>query len=100
MAGADAAGIPVAVCGELAGDEAGAVVLVALGVDELSADAGCLDAVRGALARVTRTELDELARVALSALEAETVRGFATELAGGVRRKHVKKSGYHRAGTP
>ena len=100
VAGADAAGIPVAVCGELAGDEAGAVVLVALGVDELSADAGCLDAVRGALARVTRTELDELARVALSALEAETVRGFATELAGGVRRKHVKKSGYHRAGTP
>jgi phosphotransferase system enzyme I (PtsP) len=43
LAGADAAGIPVAVCGELADDPAGALVLVGLGVDELSADAGSLD---------------------------------------------------------
>jgi phosphoenolpyruvate-protein phosphotransferase len=46
VAGADGAGIPVAVCGELAGDPAGALVLVGLGVDELSADAGTLDEVR------------------------------------------------------
>ncbi|HEX8939741.1 MAG TPA: phosphoenolpyruvate--protein phosphotransferase [Candidatus Limnocylindrales bacterium] len=80
VAGADAAGIPVAVCGELAGDPAGALVLVGLGVDELSADAGALDAVRTALAGITRARLDELARAALAAVDAETVRRLATEL--------------------
>jgi phosphocarrier protein FPr len=77
VAGADAAGIPVAVCGELAGDPLGALVLVGLGVDELSADAGSLDGVRAALARVTRPQLDDLARQALAAPDAEAVRGLA-----------------------
>jgi phosphoenolpyruvate-protein phosphotransferase len=81
VAGADKAGIPVGVCGELAGDPAGALVLVGLGVDELSADAACLDGVRAALAGATRAELDELARAALSAARAETVRALATKLA-------------------
>ena len=77
VAGADAAGIPVAVCGELAGDPAGALVLVGLGVDELSADAGSLDGVRTALAGVTRSDLDQLAGAALAASDAETVRALA-----------------------
>ena len=80
VAGADSAGIPVAVCGELAGDPAGALVLVGLGVDELSADAGSLDGVRAALARVTRPQLDALARSALDATSAETVRDMAGAL--------------------
>ena len=80
VAGADSAGIPVAVCGELAGDPAGALVLVGLGVDELSADAGSLDGVRAALARVTRPQLDALARSALDATNAETVRELAGAL--------------------
>lgn len=75
--GADAAGIPVAVCGELAGEPAGALVLVGLGVDELSADAGSLDGVRAALAAVTRAELNELAAGALAATDAEAVRALA-----------------------
>ncbi len=74
VAGADAAGIPVAVCGELAGDPAGAVVLVGLGVDELSADAGSFDGVRAALMRLSRPELDDLAARALAATDAATVR--------------------------
>ena len=78
--GADAARIPVAVCGELAGDPAGALVLVGLGVDELSADAGSLDGVRAALAGVTRPQLDALARAALEASDAETVREMAGAL--------------------
>jgi phosphoenolpyruvate-protein phosphotransferase len=77
VAGADAAGIPVAVCGELAGDPAGALVLVGLGVDELSADAGSLDEVRVALAAVTAAELEELARRALLAVDATAVRDAA-----------------------
>jgi phosphoenolpyruvate-protein phosphotransferase len=78
--GADAAGIPVAVCGELAGDPIGALVLVALGVDELSADANSLDEVRAALARVRRSELDGLAEAALAEADAAAVRRLATEL--------------------
>jgi len=82
VAGADAVGIPVAVCGELAGDPAGALVLVALGVDELSADAGSLDGVRAALAAVTRAELAELAAGALAAGDADAVRSMAGKLLG------------------
>jgi phosphoenolpyruvate-protein phosphotransferase len=80
VAGADEAGIPVAVCGELAGDPAGALVLVGLGVDELSADAGSLAGVRAALAAVTRAGLADLAERALAAADAETVRAMAGEL--------------------
>ena len=78
--GADRVGIPVAVCGELAGDPAGALVLVGLGVDELSADAGSLDALRLHLAGVSRLELDHLAADALAATDGETVRAMADAL--------------------
>ena len=82
VAGADGAGIPVAACGELAGDPAGALVLVGLGVDELSAEAASLDGVRAALAGVMSAELRELAARALAATDAETVRTLAAELTG------------------
>ena len=82
VAGARAAGIPVAVCGELAGDPAGVLVLVGLGVDELSADAGSLDGVRAALANVTAAELGVLAAGSLAATDAETVRAAANGLLG------------------
>jgi phosphoenolpyruvate-protein phosphotransferase len=82
VAGADAAGIPVAVCGELAGDPAGALVLVGLGVDELSADAGSFDEVRAALLRLSRPELDALAARALAATDAATVRRLTAAALG------------------
>jgi len=77
---AGAAGKPVAVCGELAGDPAGALVLVGLGVDELSADAGSLDALRFHLAGVTYVQLQRLAARALQARDAEEVRALANDL--------------------
>jgi phosphoenolpyruvate-protein phosphotransferase len=80
VAGADGAGILVAVCGELAGDPAGALVLAGLGVDELSADAGSLDGVRAAIAGVTRAQLAQLGRAALAATDAAAVRAMAGEL--------------------
>jgi phosphoenolpyruvate-protein phosphotransferase len=85
VAGADAAGIPVAVCGELAGDPAGALVLVGLGVDELSMEAGSIDGVRAALARVGSGDLRALSDRALAAGDAETVRALANEVLGAAR---------------
>jgi len=81
--GADTRGIPVAVCGELAADPLGAAVLVGLGVDELSMDAGALDGVRLMLSRITSMELRELAGVALRARSAGQVRAAATAVVGG-----------------
>lgn len=80
VTGADAAGIPVAVCGELAGDPAGALVLTGLGVDELSMSPGSIDAVRLALSEVTRPELDELASRAVGSASAGQVRDLVAPL--------------------
>lgn len=80
VAGADGAGIPVAVCGELASDPAGALVLVGLGVDELSMDAAALDEVRLVLSRVGLEELVGLAAEALDAPDAAWVREAAGRL--------------------
>jgi phosphocarrier protein FPr len=80
VAGAAEAGIPTAVCGELAGDPAGALVLAGLGVGELSADAGSLDGMRAALSGVTRSQLRDLGQRALAAPDAATVRSMAAKL--------------------
>jgi phosphoenolpyruvate-protein phosphotransferase len=79
--GAAAAGIEVAVCGELAGDPLGAQVLVGLGVTELSMDAGRLDEVRAALAARSRAALTALADAAVLAETASAVRALAAEAA-------------------
>ena len=78
--GADRPRIPVAVCGELAADPLGAAVLVGLGVDELSMDAGALDEVRLALSLVTLPELQDLATRAVRARSARDVRAAAAVL--------------------
>jgi phosphocarrier protein FPr len=52
------AGIPVAVCGEVAADPAAAAVLVRLGVDELSMAPASLGAVDAMLAGATRERLE------------------------------------------
>jgi phosphocarrier protein FPr len=80
VAGAETAGIPVAACGELAGDPAGALVLAGLGIRELSADPAALDGVRAALAGASDAELGELAGQALAASDAETVRTLSAQL--------------------
>jgi multiphosphoryl transfer protein len=80
VAGAAESRVTVAVCGELAGDPAGALVLAGLGVTELSADAGSLDGLRAALSSVTRRQLDDLGRQALTAADASEVRAAARRL--------------------
>ncbi len=80
VAGGDASGIPTAVCGELASDPAGALVLAGLGVDELSMDAAALDAVRLALRLATDEELEQVARDAVGSDTARASRGHAEAL--------------------
>ena len=79
--GAATRGIPVAVCGELAADPLGAAVLVGLGVDELSMDAGALDGIRYMLSRVRSGALRDLAATALAARSASEVRSAAAAAA-------------------
>jgi phosphocarrier protein FPr len=76
--GARGAGIEIAVCGELAGDRAGALILAGLGIRELSMDAGRLDGIRLALRGVTLARLEALAAAALAAETAGQVRAIVS----------------------
>ena len=66
----------VAVCGEMAGDPQAAVLLVGLGVDELSMGAGSMGAVKRAVAARTRDEMAAIARQALGLRSAAEVRAL------------------------
>jgi phosphoenolpyruvate-protein phosphotransferase len=67
-------GCEVAVCGELAGDPDGALVLVGLGVGELSMGPSSFGAAKRALSTRTRAELEALATAALACRSAAEVR--------------------------
>lgn len=74
-----AAGIPVAVCGEMAGDRSSAVVLAGIGIDELSMDPVTFGAVKGALAAVTLSDARELAERACSCGSSAAARALVHE---------------------
>lgn len=69
-----AAGKPVGVCGEAAGDPLLALVLTGLGVTSLSMAAPSVPAVRSALAAHTSLRCAELAELAVTAPDAATAR--------------------------
>ncbi len=71
---AKARGIPVAVCGEMAGDPAGAVVLAGLGIDELSMDPRSFGPVKRAVGAVTRAQARVAAAEAAGSTSAEGAR--------------------------
>jgi phosphoenolpyruvate-protein phosphotransferase len=71
---ATARGIPVAVCGEMAGDPAGAVVLAGLGIDELSMDPRSFGPVKRAVGAVTRAQARVAAAEAAGSTSAEEAR--------------------------
>jgi phosphoenolpyruvate-protein kinase (PTS system EI component) len=70
----DAPSCAVAVCGEMAGDPAGSLLLVGLGVDELSMEPRAFGAVKRALSAHTLPELAAVADAAQSLPSAEAVR--------------------------
>ena len=76
IAAGHAAGISVAVCGEMAGDPAGAVALVGLGIDELSMDPVAFGPVKRALRALTRGAAADAVRAAMEARSAAEARGI------------------------
>jgi phosphoenolpyruvate-protein phosphotransferase len=75
-----ATGTHVAVCGELGGDPAGAVVLAGLGIAELSMEPSSFGPVKRAVGSVTLAEASELAGAAMQAGDAATARHLVDEL--------------------
>jgi phosphocarrier protein FPr len=73
---AHAAGIPVAVCGELAGDPQAAPLLVGLGVDELSMNAPNIPAVKQAIRGLSLAAARQVAGEVLALETVEAVRDY------------------------
>ena len=73
---ATAAGKWVGVCGGVAGDPKGAVLLVGLGVTELSVSMPSIAAIKARLRRVSLADAQELARQALTCRNAVEVRNL------------------------
>jgi phosphotransferase system enzyme I (PtsI) len=67
------AGIPVAMCGEMAGDPAYALILVALGFAELSMTAGQLPVVKQLIRGCTREDAKALLEEAMKLTTAEEI---------------------------
>jgi phosphoenolpyruvate-protein phosphotransferase len=80
--GGHAHGIPVAVCGEMAGDPSGAMALAGLGIDELSMDAGAFGGVKRAVASATREQLADAVARAMAVERAGDARTIFDELRG------------------
>jgi phosphotransferase system enzyme I (PtsI) len=74
--GGDAVNVPVSVCGEMAGDELYTLVLMGLGVKELSMHAASIPRVKRVISRTTMEEARELADRVLAMETADQVHNF------------------------
>jgi phosphoenolpyruvate-protein kinase (PTS system EI component) len=77
---AESASTPLSLCGGLASDPLGALVLAGLGIRELSAVPAALPSVRNAIARVSLSDCRSLGERALRLESAAEVRALAAEL--------------------
>jgi len=71
-----AAGKPVSICGELAGDPGAAILLMAMGYDSLSMNATNLPKVKSVLRSVSKVEADELLAKVMKLHEIEDIRAL------------------------
>jgi phosphotransferase system enzyme I (PtsP) len=74
VAGAHAAGKPVSVCGEMAGDPAAVMLLAGMGVDSLSMSLGNLFKVKWVIRTISFGKTQKLLKQALAMEEASSVR--------------------------
>jgi phosphotransferase system enzyme I (PtsI) len=77
---------PVTVCGTMASDPLAAILLIGLGMRELSMEASAIPEIKEAVGRVTLAEAEEAARIGLEQSEADDVEAvlasaFATRIA-------------------
>jgi phosphocarrier protein FPr len=68
------AGIPVGMCGELAGNPVAAALLIGLGLDELSMNAPCAPEVKAAIRKLSVAKCRKLAKRALKREDSDGVR--------------------------
>ncbi|QFU21688.1 phosphoenolpyruvate--protein phosphotransferase [Shewanella eurypsychrophilus] len=71
--------LPVSVCGELAGEPIGVILLVAMGYDQLSMNQGSLARINYLLRRVSHSDLSELLEMALTLSSGQEVRELIRE---------------------
>ncbi len=76
VAAAKAAGIPVSMCGEMAGDPLYALVLLAMGFDELSMTGGQIPVVKQFIRRASRAEAMALVTDAMRLTTAEEIERY------------------------
>ena len=74
MREAKAAGKPVSICGEMAGDPGAAVLLMAMGFDILSMNAASLLKVKSVIRSISRSAAQELLEQVMQMDDAKTVR--------------------------
>lgn len=67
---------PVSVCGEMAGDPAGVLLLVGMGVDILSMSPTSLSRAKSVIRNLNRKRAEKLLRKALSMVDPEAIRGL------------------------
>jgi phosphoenolpyruvate-protein phosphotransferase len=68
------AGIPVSICGELAGDPDATPLLIGFGLDELSMNAHCVPEVKAVIRKLSAAKCRNLAKRALKREDSEEVR--------------------------
>ncbi|MBF0454618.1 MAG: phosphoenolpyruvate--protein phosphotransferase [Magnetococcales bacterium] len=80
LAGGVAKGVPVSVCGEMAGDPKFAALLTGMGIDELSMTPGCLPLIRRTLRKMDYSQLTETAKYVLNGQTTQEVMGLLEEM--------------------
>ncbi|GIK73019.1 MAG: multiphosphoryl transfer protein [Chloroflexota bacterium] len=73
-------GIPVGICGELAGDPRATALLIGLGLDELSMTATSIPAIKARVRQLSMSEAKRIAEVALEMSAAEDVEAYLEEM--------------------
>jgi phosphotransferase system enzyme I (PtsI) len=76
VSAAKGAGIPVSMCGEMAGDPVFTLVLLALGLDELSMTAGQIPVIKNLIRRSSRADAAQILEQAMSYSTAEEIERF------------------------
>jgi phosphoenolpyruvate-protein phosphotransferase (PTS system enzyme I) len=81
LGAARVAGIPVSMCGEMAGDPRYTLVLLALGLDELSMTAGQIPTIKQCIRRLSRNQARAALEQAMQLTTAEEIERFLDEMA-------------------